>query len=175
MAFAHELGHNQGCNHDRENEISGCNASTYSYGYRVTGNNGVLYRTIMSYAPGQSIARFSNPDVTYQGVPVGVPIGQPLESHNAQTINNTASIVDSFRNSAFDVWVDYPFGGSELGTFANPFNTTAEGVNAIGVAVNGTEIGTLWIKSGATPQGVTISKPMLIKPCGGPVTIGGSP
>lgn len=175
MAFAHELGHNQGCNHDRENAGSGCNAYSYSYGYRFTGNDGVQYRTIMAYAPGQSIARFSNPDITYQGVPVGVPIGQPLESHNAQTINNTSPIIESFRTTSFDIWVDFPYGGAEQGTFTNPFNTALEGVNALGVAVNGSETGTLWIKSGSTLQGVTIGKPMVIKPCGGPVTIGGSP
>src|SRR4030095_17019931 len=57
--FAHELGHNMGCAHDRQNS-SGHGAFAYSYGYRFTGNDNTLYRTVMSYAPGTRIPYFSN-------------------------------------------------------------------------------------------------------------------
>ncbi|MBP8129665.1 MAG: hypothetical protein KA184_08780, partial [Candidatus Hydrogenedentes bacterium] len=47
--FAHELGHNMGCAHDRENATGGI--FPYSWGWRFTGLDSVLYRTVMSYAP----------------------------------------------------------------------------------------------------------------------------
>jgi hypothetical protein len=96
-SFAHELGHNMGCHHDRDNATTGL--YPYSYGWRFTGVSGSLYRTIMAYAPGTRVQRFSNPDVTYDGVPTGVPIGFANQSHNAATINNSAYTVANFRQS----------------------------------------------------------------------------
>ena len=61
--LSHELGHNLGCSHDRQNASSG--AYSYSFGYRTTANP--VWRTVMAYAPGASINYFSNPNVTYQG------------------------------------------------------------------------------------------------------------
>ena len=94
--FAHEVGHNLGCSHDRAN--GGCGAHSYSYGHRFTASNGNQYRTVMSYAPGQRISYFSNPDVTYLGTPTGVPGTGSDSADNARTINITASIVAAFRN-----------------------------------------------------------------------------
>jgi hypothetical protein len=97
-SFAHEMGHNMGCQHDREN-AGGQGLYSYSYGWRFTGNDSVQYRTIMAYAPGARIQRFSNPNVSYMGVPTGNPVGDPLEAYNALTINNSASTVANFRQS----------------------------------------------------------------------------
>ena len=55
--FGHELGHNMGCHHDRQNASSG--AYSYSYGYRTSDG---VYRTIMSYAPPSRIL-FGHPRV----------------------------------------------------------------------------------------------------------------
>ena len=96
-SFPHEMGHNMGCGHDRGNGLAGLDS--YSYGWRFYGTNGVQYRTIMAYAPGTRIQRFSNPDVTYYGTPTGVAIGDPSESHNAQTINNSAYTIANFRQT----------------------------------------------------------------------------
>ncbi len=93
--FAHELGHNQGSHHDRDNAGSSP-AYPYSYGWRTPGNQ---YRTVMSYAPGTRIPYFSNPDVTFQGFPLGVPQGQANAADNARSIRNTAAIVSQFRSS----------------------------------------------------------------------------
>ncbi len=98
-SFGHEMGHNMGCAHDRENS-SGQGLYSYSYGWRFTGTNGVQYRTIMGYAPGIRIQRFSNPDVSYFGTPTGVAVGTANESHNAQSINNAAFTVANFRATA---------------------------------------------------------------------------
>ena len=97
---AHELGHNLGCQHDRENAGSTAGAFAYSYGYRFTGANGVQYRTIMAYSPGQRLAFFSNPEITAAApisVALGIPAGQTGEADNAQTIGRDAFEVAAYR------------------------------------------------------------------------------
>lgn len=89
--FAHEFGHNFGCDHDRPNAFGNA-PFPYSYGYSFTGNNGVLYGDVLSYA-GQTIPYYSNPNVLYNGVPTGVGKDQPNSADNVRTINNTAAIV----------------------------------------------------------------------------------
>jgi hypothetical protein len=102
---SHELGHNLGCAHDRNNARNGLGALTYgayrySFGYRFTGRDGLIYRTIMAYAPGTRVGYFSNPDVIAPApinVPVGVPPGESGEAHNALTIDQCAFEVANFR------------------------------------------------------------------------------
>lgn len=102
FVFEHEIGHNMGCHHDRDNAGSPP-AFDFSYGHRFTGDNFVLYRTIMSYSPGDRIPYFSNPNVAYQGQPTGVPAGStdpqgnPNSADNAQTHNLTSETVAAFR------------------------------------------------------------------------------
>lgn len=94
LTFAHEVGHNQGCQHDRDNAGNGI--YPYAYGHRFEASG--LRRTIMAYDPGIRVNHFSNPDVLFNGVPTGVPIGiAGQEAHNAQTINNTALTISQFR------------------------------------------------------------------------------
>ncbi len=42
---------------------------------------------------------WSNPDVLYEGVPMGVPEGSPYPADNRKTLNNTAYAVANFRVS----------------------------------------------------------------------------
>ncbi|MBA4150074.1 MAG: immunoglobulin domain-containing protein [Verrucomicrobia bacterium] len=98
-SFGHELGHNMGCRHDRQNS-SGSGLDSYSYGWRFNGTNNLQYRTIMAYAPGTRIQRFSNPNVNYFGTPTGVPIGNAEEAFNTQTINNSAYQIANFRQAS---------------------------------------------------------------------------
>jgi len=109
FVFEHEIGHNMGCHHDRATVMAGGGgqgAFDFSYGHRFTGNNFVEYRTIMSYAPGERIPYFSNPNIVYQGQPTGVvqgstdPKGNPNSADNALTHNLTAGTVASFRPAA---------------------------------------------------------------------------
>lgn len=65
-----------------------------------------------------------------------------------------------------DTWVDFHYGGSEQGTFAQPFNTLTEGVNA---ASHG---GTVKLKPGERLETLTISKRLNLEAIGGAVTIG---
>ena len=99
LTLAHELGHNQGCQHDRDNADTGI--YPYAYGHRFNAPD--LKRTIMAYEPGNRVNHFSNPNVLFNGVSTGVAIGQPLEAHNAQTINNTALTISQFRESIPEV------------------------------------------------------------------------
>src|SRR4029079_16576684 len=67
-----------------------------------TGTDSQVYRTIMAYDPGTRIQRFSNPNVNYMGTPTGVALGDPNESSNALTINNSAFTVSNFRQSVLN-------------------------------------------------------------------------
>lgn len=96
-SFAHEIGHNMGCAHDRANAITGL--YPYSFGWRFVTAGNITNRTIMAYAPGERIPRFSNPDVLYNGVATGVRIELANSAHNALTINNSAATVANWRQS----------------------------------------------------------------------------
>lgn len=66
-AAAHEIGHNQGDLHNRENDSRG----TYNHGYCDPAHN---FHTTMSYYCSNSevvIPYFSTPDRTYNGAPIG--------------------------------------------------------------------------------------------------------
>lgn len=104
FSFAHEVGHNLGCHHDRDYAQGGGAAFSYSYGHRTPDQ---VYRTIMAYPPGTRIGYFSNPNISYQGRALGVPLGQPLETHNALTITNTAPSAALFRPDACPSDIDH--------------------------------------------------------------------
>lgn len=95
--FAHEVGHNLGCAHDRQNSTS-AGSYSYSYGYRFYAG-GTQYRTVMAYAPGARIPYFSNPDVSYNGTATGVASSSPSSADNAKSINNTSPVVANFRGT----------------------------------------------------------------------------
>ena len=91
--LAHELGHNFGCGHDRLNagDLSYYHLP-YNYGHHFSAND-VLYATIMSYWPGLYVPHFSNPEISYKGVPTGVSAANEFPSDNAQTIAYWAPFV----------------------------------------------------------------------------------
>jgi hypothetical protein len=94
--FPHELGHNMGAGHDRATGCTG--AFSYSCGY-VDPNK--TFDTIMAYQTTTSvnIPYFSNPLVSYNGVPTGIDETQPNSADNAKTLNNSAYTVSNFRQS----------------------------------------------------------------------------
>lgn len=87
--FQHELGHNMGSAHDPQN--AGSAAYSYSYGFRTSNS---LYRTVMAYAPGARVNKFSGPSVTYNGYTLG-----NSSQDNVRSINNTASTFSNFRGT----------------------------------------------------------------------------
>jgi hypothetical protein len=99
MTFTHELGHNFGAAHDR-GSWSGTPALPYGYDW-VNPQQG--WRTVMSYAnacPGCGrLLRFSNPDQTYNGAPLGAPAGASNAADNRSMLNTSASTVASMRGA----------------------------------------------------------------------------
>ena len=92
-SFGHELGHNMGLNHAREDYAgTPTGAYPYSFGYKWTG-----YRTVMAYAPGTRILYFSNPSVQYLGNPTGVSESAGNSANNALSLNNTRVTVANWR------------------------------------------------------------------------------
>ena len=103
--FAHELGHNMGCQHNLE-DAGSAGAYPYSYGHRFN-TGGTDYRTVMSYGNTyMRIPHFSNPEVSYLGTSTGVATNLPNPANNALGLNNAAATVAAFASSvpmiAFD-------------------------------------------------------------------------
>ncbi|MBL8900321.1 MAG: hypothetical protein JNM84_22000 [Planctomycetes bacterium] len=93
---AHEMGHNLGCAHDRQNASRG--AYSYSFGYRTPDS---AWRTVMSYTPGAGVTTWSNPAVVHQGQAMGT-----ATEDNARSIRNTMRITAAFTaQQILDAWV----------------------------------------------------------------------
>lgn len=96
LVFAHETGHNMGCQHNNEGAGGPQGLFCYSFGYRTPDEQ---WRTIMSYSPGEYVDFFSSPDVEFMGQPLGVagdgcPAGA---AHNVRSLNEAAATVAQFR------------------------------------------------------------------------------
>jgi hypothetical protein len=173
LSHPHEIGHNQGCDHDHDNETSGCAAYVYAYGHRFFGTNGTQYRTVMSYSPGTRIPYFSNPNVTFQGTATGVDGTGSSAARNEDAIENRKATCEAYEGTRWDIWVDFSYGSIEVGTYSLPYNTMSEGITNLDNWVSGaSEYPNLYVKSGSSTYTGTISKVMTISPCGGSVTIG---
>ena len=118
--FAHETGHNFGLAHDRYDSRIDGKLYPYAFGYvnKAAFEQGAAssshWRTIMAVshrciAAGLGgcarLLRFSNPNQTFRGDPLGVPgesttIGPDGPADARRTINNTARWVGSFRSEA---------------------------------------------------------------------------
>lgn len=89
-SFGHEIGHNMGCHHDRDN--AGAAAYNYSYGYRTPNNQ---WRTVMAYSPGTRINYYSNPDVQFAGFNMGIASGSQA-ADNSRGIDQAAPTYSQF-------------------------------------------------------------------------------
>ena len=92
-SFTHEIGHNLGCGHAKDQGGSGGAEST-SYGWRFSGSDGKNYRTLLSYQKNPTEPRipyFSNPSVNYQGTATG-----NAGANNAGTISKLAPKVAGY-------------------------------------------------------------------------------
>ena len=102
--LAHEVGHNMGCLHNREDDDTSDGGQDYdlfafSFGKRWQDENSG-YRTIMSYDNSAEnfpikIPYFSNPEVSY----LGVTTGNAGTENNAKVLSITAPYVSNFRQA----------------------------------------------------------------------------
>jgi len=111
-SFAHEMGHNMSARHDWYVDDTTNSPYSYNHAYVAPAKN---WRTIMAYSNDCSgctrLNYWSNPGVTYGGVPMGVAEGTSTscsqgvsapncDADNHKTLNNTAYTVANFRQSA---------------------------------------------------------------------------
>lgn len=102
QTLAHEVGHLQQLEHNRENANGTLAAYPYSYGYRqcVTGG----FQDIMSYScTGASrILQFSNPNLYYNGMATGIAYEtDPTRAADAaRSLNDTALKVANYKSSS---------------------------------------------------------------------------
>ena len=92
-----------GANHAKDdlNSDSSVPRGAYSYsnGYKQTAGTN-KFRTIMAYDANCSCPRinyWSNPNVTYNGLPTGIDPGSSQGAANSLTLNNTRTLVANFR------------------------------------------------------------------------------
>ncbi len=101
-AFSHEMGHNMGAAHDRNNSDPGDGAYSYAHGYQWTGTN--AFATIMAYdcsnvyCPG--INYWSNPQVSYLNNATGISSSSSNAANNALALTNIRTFIANFKPTA---------------------------------------------------------------------------
>ncbi len=100
--FGHEIGHNMGLEHAREDEPEILPAFPYAYGYR---DGSGYFRTIMAlFCPtcGPRLLHFSNPKVRVDGRATGVRWRRADSAHNVRSINKSRRALAAFRECRVD-------------------------------------------------------------------------
>lgn len=107
LSFAHEVGHNLGARHDRDN--AGASSLGFNFGHIEPEPTSALspWRTVMSYpdpcgdvsATGfcQRVPWFSNPGVSRSGDATGVPLSDPEPEHNVNAFAQNDAHVSRYR------------------------------------------------------------------------------
>jgi len=118
--YAHEVGHNLGSTHDWYSSGMGGTSRSYGHGHSEVEKR---FRTVMAYGEicivsGTGcpvVPYFSNPDLTYNGAPLGVPAGTNescerkdednylCDADNRRIFNETSPIIAGYRSSEI-VW-----------------------------------------------------------------------
>jgi hypothetical protein len=98
IVLAHEMAHNFGCHHDRKTDGAAGDDGKFSYGFSFT-LKGVSTGTVMSYAPVR-VPFFSNPDLEYSGVRLGVADDQAGAADNSRVLRTNAQLMSAYRDAA---------------------------------------------------------------------------
>ncbi len=88
LSYAHEVGHNEGLQHDPANAGSNLPAWPFAYGYQDPGG---AFRTVMSYGGALRIPYFSSPLTTYNSKVTGT-----ATQDNARALNLDVATVAAF-------------------------------------------------------------------------------
>ncbi len=96
--FIHEVGHNLGLAHSRNQQSNTANifggGFEYSTGWRFTTSQAQTFATVMTYPEGdERIPVFSNPDILWQGEPTGSYDGFFAPADAARAIRHTAPFI----------------------------------------------------------------------------------
>ena len=165
LSYAHEVGHNEGLQHDPAN-ASGTPSYPYAYGYQDPSG---AFRTVMSYGSAQRIPFFSNPAVHYNSLATGTS-----SQNNASALSLTAPTVTQFR-AAVDGSVS---GGStpppcsySVSPTSVSFSTTGGSANVSVTTSSGcswaSSSGTAWVSATGTGSASGASKVAALQNTGG--------
>lgn len=94
--FAHEIGHNLGAGHDRSDPTP--RAIPYAYGKTFYLGH-YFVGDIMNDAGADRIPYYSNPNVSFEGVPTGNPDNSAQPADNARVMSQCAPIVANYEPS----------------------------------------------------------------------------
>jgi len=158
--YAHEIGHNMGCLHDRKTDKIDDTNTNYNFGFMWAGKlkfgstiMDMTYGTIMSYG-GVRLAYWSNPNVTYQyndgtttnPVLLGVPVGTVKAAYNAKVISDNAP-----KNSAWNANVNGPIITSQPYAISAYYGESF----SVSVTATGANITYQWNKGGVAISGAS--------------------
>lgn len=133
LALPHVIAHVMGCADQRED--GGSPALPFAWGYQDPGGAFRTVMTVLAPCPDcPQIMLFSNPALTFLGVPIGVDSGQPDSADNVQALNITRTTVANFRDASCP-----PIGGSGLDCNENcvPDETDISGATSLDCNGNG--------------------------------------
>ncbi len=104
LTHAHEMGHNMGNAHSRNQRSNAAGSSgglfEYSTGWRWAGTDGVQHASVMTYAEGDRQAPlFSNPEVNWAGTPSGSYTGTYAPADNARSMREVKHAIATYRES----------------------------------------------------------------------------
>jgi hypothetical protein len=146
VTTAHELAHNFGCMHDRQEEEAPDGNGKYNYAHRFTYDSKDV-GTIMSYAP-YYVPYFSNPTVTFDTVVVGVDADQPKAAYNARWLReNAASVAELIASKTVTTPV--------ITTQPSAVTVTAGQTVSLSVTATGNSLTYQWAKGGVDISGAT--------------------
>lgn len=157
MTVCHELAHNFGCNHQREDPSAQAvdGDGKYHYGHVADGKFGPTGSICAVYLNSANMTRvpyFSTAEVSYEGRPLGVGLNQPRAAMNAQIIRENAARIAGLQAApAGPVIVEHPQSA-----------TVAAGENVfLSVKASGDGLSYRWFRNGSALSGVSSDRLVL--------------